>query len=307
MSKEVKVGLTITLALVALIWGLNYLKGTDLFTSTNNYYAVYNNVGGLVKSNPVILNGFKIGQVEKIEFLEDKSGRMVVKMLINDDVFIPKSATANITSSDLLGGKTIEIIYGDDKTPAPNNDTLKSSVDGTLTDQIKPFKDKAESLVVSLDSLSNSLSTTLNEGSRTSLQRSIANFEKATDGLNELINGPNSKLKLMLANVEHISNSIKNNMDEFDRIMKNFATMSDTLAKANLASTLENANKALAQTNQIMTKINNGQGSLGLLLNNDSLYYNLNNSAADLDKLLIDLKANPKRYIHFSVFGKKQQ
>lgn len=307
MSKEVKVGLTITLALVALIWGLNYLKGTDLFTSTNNYYSVYNNVGGLVKSNPVILNGFKIGQVESINFLEDKSGRMVVKMIINDNVFIPKSAIANISSSDLLGAKSIEIVYGDDKTPADNNDTLKSSIDGTLTEQIKPFKDKAESLVVSLDSLSNSINSTLNEGSRNSLQRSIANFEKATEGFNELVNGSNSKLRIMLSNIEHISNAIKNNMDEFDRIMKNFASMSDTLAKANLAATLENANKALEQTNQIMTKINSGQGSIGLLLNNDSLYMNLNNSASDLDKLLIDFKANPKRYVHFSVFGKKQQ
>lgn len=307
MSKEVKVGLTVVLALVALIWGLNYLKGTDLFTSTNNYYAVYSNVGGLVKSNPVVLNGFKIGQVDKIEFMEDKSGRMVVTLLVNDDVFIPKAAIANISSSDLLGGKAIEIIYTDDKTPSRNNDTLKSSIDGSLTEQIKPFKDKAESLVVSLDSLSHALSLTLNDGARGSLQRTIANLEKASTGFNDLVSNQQSKLRLMLNNVEQISYGIKNNMDEFDQIIKNFATMSDTLAKANLASTLANANKALAETNQIMAKINKGEGSLGLLLNNDSLYNNLNSTAANLDKLLIDFKANPKRYVHFSVFGKKQQ
>jgi phospholipid/cholesterol/gamma-HCH transport system substrate-binding protein len=307
LSKEVKVGTIVTVALAGLIWGLNYLKGTDLFTTTNKYYAVYSTVGGLVKSNPVVLNGFKIGQVEKIEFLEDKSGRMLITMLIDDDVFIPKSGVANITSSDLLGSKAIEIIYDGDKTPANNKDTLKSSIDGSLTEQIKPFKDKAESLVTSLDSLSNALSLTLNDKSRQSLQNTIFNLEKATSGLNDLVNNQQSKLRLMLNNAEQISLAVKNNTDEFSRIMANFATISDTLAKANLAATLANANKVLGETNSILSKINKGEGSLGLLLNNDSLYNNLNSTAANMDKLLIDFKANPKRYVHFSVFGKKKQ
>jgi len=134
ISNEVKVGIAFTLTIAGFFWGMNFLKGTDLFSTSNKYYVVYDDVNGIVKSNPVIMNGFKIGQVDKIVYAEDKSGRLIVTLRVDDNVFIPKSSNAAIVSSDLLGSKAIELEMSEDKTPAKNGDTLVGNVQSGLTE-----------------------------------------------------------------------------------------------------------------------------------------------------------------------------
>ena len=141
LSNEVKVGILVTGAIAALLWGLNYLKGKDIFSSSNEYYALYENVNGLVASNAVILNGFKVGQVAKLEFLPDHSGRMLATLRINSDVFVPKNSVARIVSSDLFGSRAIEIGLSDQTNPALDGHTLIPDVQPTLGSQIMPLKD----------------------------------------------------------------------------------------------------------------------------------------------------------------------
>lgn len=309
-SNEIKVGILVTVALVASIWGLNYLKGKDLFSSNKDYYAVYENVNGLVSSNSIILNGFKVGQVAKLEFLPDHSGRMLATFRIQSDVFVPKNSIARIVSSDLFGSRAIEIGLSNSADPALDGDTLIPDVEPTLGSQILPVKDKAEMLLVSIDSLSFAIREILNPQTRKNLaaaidglHKTVVNLEHASSGVDNLLTSDQSKLNKILNNVESISLNLKNNNEKIANILKNLSSLSDSLAKSQIASAVNNANKALAEASAVITKINKGQGSLGMLLNNDSLYNNLNNSAADLDKLLIDLKANPKRYVTISVFG----
>ena len=148
ISNEVKVGIAVVITIAGLIWGLNYLKGTDLFATTNKYFVVYNNVNGIVKSNPVIMNGYKIGQVDKIEYTKDKSGRLVVTLKIDDNIFVPKSSNAVIVSSDLLGSKAIELEFGNDGTPAKTE--IRSDVESGLTELFKPLKIKLKGLLLRL-------------------------------------------------------------------------------------------------------------------------------------------------------------
>ena len=310
IRNEVKVGFIVTAAIVGLIWGINFLKGIDLFSRTTTVYAVYDSVEGLVKSNAVILKGYRIGQVQKLEFIPDKSGRMLATIKISRQVFVSKSSTAQIINSDLFGGKAINIELGTDPEPLVEGDTLKSEVISGLSEQIGPIKDKAESLIQSLDSVANAMHLLLDQKTRKNLSKSfeslskiLATFENTSKSLDKMLSSEQSRLNLMIANAESITSNIKNNNEKISNILNNFSQLSDTLVKANFANTLMNANKTMSETASIMQKINKGEGSLGMLVNNDSLYKNLSATASDLDKLIIDLKANPKRYVHVSVFG----
>ncbi|OQB64755.1 MAG: mce related protein [Bacteroidetes bacterium ADurb.Bin141] len=307
ISNEVKVGIAVVITIAGLIWGLNYLKGTDLFATTNKYFVVYNNVNGIVKSNPVIMNGYKIGQVDKIEYTKDKSGRLVVTLKIDDNIFVPKSSNAVIVSSDLLGSKAIELEFGNDGTPAKNGDTLVGDVESGLTEQIKPLKNKAEGLVTSLDSLSFALSQLLNDNSRNSLNKTFSNLEKISSGLDQLINSENSRLRSFITNADGVAGNLNKNSNNINDILKNVNSLSDSLSRLQLNATIERLNNTVNELNSVLSKIDKGEGSLGKLVNNDSLYVNLNNASANLDKLLIDLKANPGRYVHVSVFGRKDK
>lgn len=314
LSKEVKVGLLVTGALAALIWGMNYLKGLDLFSSTNKYFAVYNRVDGLVPSSDVILNGVKIGQVQHIEFMEDNSGRILTTLIVSSKVFIGKGSTARIISSDLLGGRVVDMVLDTASPRAENGDTLQSEIQTTLSDQMMPVKDKAENLIESLDSLAVALHSILNPNNQdnlnagfTSLSKTLKNLEQASGSLDKMLSSDDGKLKRMIDNIESISANIKNNNENLALALKNIASITDSIAKSNLTSTINHANSTLKETSAIMEKINKGEGTMGMLINNDSLYNALERSASDLDKLLIDLKENPKRYVHVSVFGGKSK
>jgi phospholipid/cholesterol/gamma-HCH transport system substrate-binding protein len=310
IRNEVKVGIIVTAAIAGLIWGINYLKGVDLFSRTTKVYAIYDNVEGLVKSNAVILKGYRIGQVQDLKFLPDKSGRMIATIYISRKVFVSKNSVAQIINSDFFGGKAINVELGNDPRPVDEGDTLQSQVISGLSEQIGPIKDKAESLIQSLDSVATALHLLLDDKTRNNLSKSfeslskiLVTFESTAKNLDRLLGSEQSKLNRMIANAESITENLNKNSEKISNILDNFSQISDSLAKANLANTLLNANKVMSETAAIMQKINKGEGSLGMLVNNDSLYKNLSTTAADLDKLIIDLKANPRRYVHFSMFG----
>ena len=310
ISNELRVGILVTLSLALLIWGLNYLKGKDFFTTSHKYYAVYDNVDGLVKSNIVIMNGYRIGIINKIEFLADHSGKLLVTLMINSDVFISKDATANIYSSDFLGSKGMRITLGKDKRSVENGDTLigilETNLVSRLETQVGPIKNKAESLIVSLDSTTRMLRDIFDTNTKHNLKSTISHLNNSLGSMDNMINSDNGKLKIMLENMESITTNFKLHNKEIGLIIDNLSQVSDSLAKVHFASAINNADLVMEKTYQVMDKINKGEGSLGLLVNDEKLYHSLETTAKDLDDLLKDLKTNPKRYVHFSMFGKKQ-
>lgn len=311
LSNEVKTGILITLTLAAFIWGLNYLKGKDVFTSRNRYFAVYSNVDGLVSSNPVFMNGYRIGIVNDIAFSPDKSGKLIVTLLIDKNVFVARNSVAKIFSSDLIGTKALRIDLGDSKESLSDNDTLKAELEYSFAQQVGkemgPIKDKTERLIETIDSLAVLMRQFLDSDTRSSLHRSIDHLESTMASADRLMGDERGKLLTMLGNMESITANLKNSNEEISHTLQNFSQISDTIAAVHFAEIIHTTQKTMEEANLAFSKINKGQGTIGQLVQNDSLYRNLENSSKNLDKLLIDLKEHPGRYIHFSVFGKKNK
>ncbi|HVA99284.1 MAG TPA: MlaD family protein [Bacteroidia bacterium] len=319
LTKEVKLGIVVTAALALFIFGFNFLKGRNIFSNPEIVYAVYTHIDGLVEANPVLVNGFKVGHVQDIEMLPDTSGKIIVTFVINDkNARIPKNSVAKIISSDLLGSKAVQIVFGNGASFVQSGDTMSAGTEDNLKDavnkQIQPLKDKAENLISSIDSVIIVVQSVFNKGTTTnisksveSIRQSLQNFEHTSQNLDLLVSSEKGKLSVIFSNIESISTNLANNNKKLTNMMNNFSSISDSLAKANLKSSIDNANIALSNAAEIMKKINQGKGSMGMLVNNDTLYNKLQASADQLDKLFEDIREHPKRYVHFSVFGGKDK
>lgn len=307
LNKETKIGIIAALIITCFIWGFNFLKGKNLLTTNDSFYAVYSNIGGLEEASPVTISGFKVGVVESIKLHKNKKDKIVVKFSLQEDLSIPLNTEAIIYPASLIAGKAIKINFSDSKEFHLNGDTLigilEQDLISNLSDELIPVKDKIENLVVSMDSVL----AIFDNQRKENLKNSLDNLEQITNNLSELLDTDNSKLAKILSNAESISNNLKNNNEQIAKILTNFSNISDSIEHANIKTTILNANKTLAEFSEISTKINSGEGTVGMLINNDSLYTNLNNLASDLDSLIIDLNENPKRYVHFSLFGKKDK
>jgi phospholipid/cholesterol/gamma-HCH transport system substrate-binding protein len=314
ISREIKLGITAVTAIAFFIWGFNFLKGKDVFQQEREFYAVYPLVNGLTASNPVFINGIKVGLVKEVGFMEDGSNRILVEFALTNSIPVPSNTIARIYSSDLMGSKAIELVLGNSTTLAKVGDTLKSEVQVSLQEevnrQVLPLKTKAEALMLSIDSAMTVIRYVFNEKTRENLEMSflsikntIANLESTTGNLDTLMSAQRGKISLIVGNVEAISANLKNNNQKISNILANFSSISDTLARIRISETIEHLNTTLAKTSDIMTKIQSGNGTVGKLIASDSLHKELTESARQLDLLLEDMRLNPKRYVHFSVFG----
>lgn len=303
LTKETKIGIIAVITFALLIWGFNFLKGKNIIVTSNYYYAVYDHIDGLEDASPVMLSGFKIGVVETIKFHKQQRDKLVVRFSVNKDVDLPINTIAVIEPATLIAGKIINLKFSEATQFHSKGDTLIGEVKPGLESELIPIKNKAEQLISSLDSVLSIFDAERRQG----LKNSLDNIENITGDLSGLVAEEKQKLAKILTNFESISNNLKNNNEKISTVLTNFSSISDSLAQANIKTTVLNANKTLAELGDIVEKINNGEGTIGLLVNNDSLYVNLNKLAADLDSLVIDLNENPKRYVHFSLFGKKDK
>ena len=318
LSKEVKVGIVTTAAIGCFIFGFNFLKGKNLFSTQRKFYAIYQDIDGLVDANPLLINGFRVGMVGDIELLNDNSGKILVTLIMDDDAQIPKNSIARVVSSDILGSKAVQLILGNGNAYAVDGDTLVSAQEDNLktavNKTIAPLQKKAEGLIASIDSVMVVVQEVFNEHTRKNLAKSfenikdaIASLETTSYRLDTMVIAEKAKISSILGKINILATTLSNNSGKLENIISNFSNISDSLAKSNITSTINNANVVLSQAAHIMTKVNNGEGSLGLLVNSDSLYRKLDKSSEDLDKLLKDLRINPERYVHISVFGKKDK
>ncbi|NOU19928.1 MAG: MCE family protein [Bacteroidales bacterium] len=311
ITREAKIGFFAILCLAAMFWGINFLKGKNIFSPNNIYYTIFNQVDGLENTNPVLINGFKVGLVKNIKFEEGNTGRFLVTLLVGKKYKIPENTIAKMISTSIIGGKAIklEVISGG-KLHNPG-DTLPGQIETGLIDQlghqIAPVKQKAENLMVELEKTLKIMSEVFNEENRVQLSQSFANLNKALYSINQTAAefdttmSPNGTMRRILSNVESISSNLKNSNKDISKIVKNFSAISDTMAKIKIASTMIQVDSAMRQFNAVVTKINSGKGTLGNLINNDTLFFNLENASKSLELLIKDVKENPKRYINFSV------
>ena len=300
MNKELKIGFVALLAIVALFIGVNYLKGLDVLNPSRKFYAKYENIGGLKVGSSVFVNGYQVGMVSNIDLLANENQQLLVTISIEKDFDIPKNSILKIVNQDLMGTKSINLILGDAASFAVDEDTLISGMEGSLQDevsaQILPLKIKTEELIGSIDSVMTIITAILDKDARENLSNSLQSLDQTFLLMNQTMIKVN---QIVDQNDERISSIVKNleaNNDEITNILKNFSNISDDIAQSNIKNLLTSLSAA-------SKKINDSEGSLGMLINDKDLYLNLEKSSKELEALIKDIKANPKRYVSFSIIG----
>ncbi|MBL7950780.1 MAG: MCE family protein [Flavobacteriales bacterium] len=298
-----------------LIFGVNFLRGLDLFQKRNVYHAVYNNVAGITSASPVYYNGFKVGQVIKTALMPDGSGHVAVSFQINEDALaIPKNTKVQIYSADLFS-RALQMDLGTGEL-AEAGDTLVGDVQLSLTDavsaQMDPLKAKAEGMISKVDSVLNAFQQMLNkkavgdiDSSFTSIRDALESLSSTAERLDRLVAVESVTLSATLKNLETVSGTLARNSDEMDHIFTNLDTLSADLAKGRLRKIMDELAVASTEMKKAAMAISSGEGTMGKLMKDDSLYTNLNSASRELDLLLEDLRVNPNRYL--SIFGKKDR
>ena len=288
--------------LVITIFSFNYLKGINLLEKSRHFLVVYENVEGLVASNPVTINGFKIGNVQKINLSADGTNRLEIKLMIDNEVEFSKSSKAELYETGLIGGKAIAIIPNyEDSSIAESGDYLQGTIKPGLTElvnqKLTPLQDKLESAIQNADNVMLNINELLSDETKTSLQQSILNFKNISESLYETTNNVNS---IILKN----SNTIENSLNNIESSSKNINEITQSVSDANVSDLILKLNSTVTNFNLALSKINNGNGSISKLLENDAIFNNLEKATSELEALINDIKANPNRYVHFSIFGK---
>jgi phospholipid/cholesterol/gamma-HCH transport system substrate-binding protein len=311
--KAYGIGLSFIVALILFIWGYNFLKGNDIFGKETVYYAQYSQVNGLVNANPVMINGLRVGKVKNIYFNPDMSGKVIVSITLTSDFPVPDNSVARIFSADLMGSKAIDLVLGNSKQMAQDGDTINSGVEAGLmaevNAQVQPIKRKAENLLASIDTLVLSFQLIFNESARdnlkesfNSIRKTFSNLEDASGTLDTKMASELNRISSILVKLDSLMFTLSENRENIGQIVTNFKVISDSLSQSDIPGTFANINTTLLDMQVLLQSIQDGKGTLGQLMVNDSLYNQLTNSAASLDSLLLDVKANPKRYVKFSVF-----
>ena len=318
ISKEVKIGVVAVIGLVVLFFGLQFLKGLNLFSNTNTYTMVFDNVNGLGTAAPIYANGVKVGNVGTIKYDYQSGGDILVSAEIDKQLQVPQNARAEI-ESDLMGNMKINLIF-----PNKKSDFLQpgGQIDGRLysgaLDKAGAMVPEIQEMLPKLDSILASVNTLL---ASPALVQSLQNMEVITSNLKQTSHEATELMRALNSSVPSIASKADGILGKADNAMGSAQILAGNLSKVDVAPTIELVNTTLTSTNEAMAKLNTSmsdinkltadlnsqKGSLGKLMNDPNLYNNLSNTARSADSLLTDLKAHPKRYVHFSIFGKKDK
>jgi len=309
ITNETKIGALATVSIALLILGFNFLKGKNIFEREKDIYAIFPKVDGLSTSDAVRINGYQVGKVTTIKETDQELTGVVVGIQITKDIRIPRDSYA-IINVNPLGSTVINIIKGSSTNHISEGDTLLTVVGTGLLDDLKnsltPTMDKVSGTLASLDSLIEITGATMDATTRLNLQHTIRNLETSSASLNAML-AAQSSLNKSLLNVESITSNLKNNKDTINKVLANAEKFSANLASMDIIGVMEKLQKTANELNQTIVKINNGEGSLGLLMNDKKLYSHLTSSANSLNILLQDFRLHPKRYVNVSLFGGKNK
>lgn len=303
MSKEFKIGLLTLISGVMLYTGVNFLKGSDFFSSDNEYYAFYQNVSGLNVSSAVKLNGLVVGRVDAIEIDKD---RIKVSLHIRKDIKIGKNSVAMLAGDGLLGGKMIDLKLDRKSTPLENHTKIKSD---EAKDMIAEVTQKADPIIAKVDSILGNVNGILKEfkGMGGQVGDLLVDVNLTAKELNGLLRNNQGNLSATMTNFKTLSSNLVQTERSLKPSLDNLNKFTSELSAMELQKTVDGLNTSLAQLNDVLTSVNQGEGSLGALLKDKGLYNNLDEITENLNKIMVDLRANPKRYVQFSVFGKKEK
>ena len=302
-KNEIKTGVLVLLGIGLFVFGFSYLKSNDIFVSDRTFYAVYDDVEGVVNGTPVTVNGFPVGSIQNISFFKNNS--LLVKFRVENDIKFSINSIAQIYETGLIGGKALAIIPANDNSRvAVYNDTLVSSVAPGLTElvneKLTPLQENIESMIVSANNVLDKVNAIFDDPTRANLRTSVSDFSETIKDLKET-----SKMikSVMKSNKLSIDQTITNVLD----ISTDLSEISKTINQSELSTTMKNFKNSSEGLSRVLNNINEGNGTISKLIDNDSLFQNLNDASKSIDLLIEDIRLNPKRYIHFSVFGKKNK
>lgn len=311
ISHEVKVGAVALITIIAFILMFEFLKGTALFTSTDTYHIVYDNIAGLTESNPVEINGYQAGVVQDVRLINDGSGLILVSLSVDKNFNIPKDTKAEITTATLIAGMKIILRMGESSEMCHSHDTLQGYVATSIIDRLgqtfSPLEGNITSIIVRLDSVVSALNSVFTPEMTGNIRSAMSDVSSVTSDLKEVSNSSKDELTAAIADLQTFTAMLSANSTTLDSTLKNIGGISEELASADLGTTLASLRSSLSGLETIVKGISQGEGSAGKLMTNDSLYNNLSNTLGSLDLLLRDMRENPKKYVHFSLFGKKAE
>ena len=304
MNKEVKVGIIGVIGLVFFYLGSNFLKGIDFFSPINRYYALYENVDGLIVANPIIVNGFTVGRVSDIKILQNRENKILVSMDIDEGLVIGSNSKATLSSNDFLGSKAIVLTIGDITNPIDEGDTINSEIAGGLTELLEKATPITDNLGVTISRLNDILSSL--RGSGDMITNTLGNLNDVLTNTNDLIDNNEETLTNTLSNLNNLTEDLSQKLKDIDPIIEGANNMISNFNKVDFESTFNQIDILLSSVNGVFDNLESGEGgTLSLLLSDDSLYNNLNKTAFDLDKLLKHINENPKHF--FAPLGKSRK
>ena len=296
-TKEIKIALVVIAGLIILFFGMNYLKGLDIFSSSNKYFISFKDISGLASSSPIYADGYKVGVVRNINYDYNNAGSIMVEASIDNQLRIPKGSSAEIIS-DMLGNVKVNLLLANNpRERVEPGGIINGDINAGTLGQMKDIVPAVINMLPKLDSIVTSLNILLTDPS---LANSLHNVEKISNNLIVTT----SSLNTMLYN---LNKDVPTLMCKAGRIMDNTEVLTSNLNKIDVTGTMSRIDDTLDNIHQFTSCLNNNSGSLGLLMNDPCLYNNLNATIKSADSLMIDLKAHPKRYVHFSIFGKKDK
>ena len=306
MSKEIKVGLLAIVAIAALVIGFNFLRGSNLLSSASTYYATYPSVEGLNAGAPVILNGIKVGQVKDLELQPDKGNVVRVALEMQKGIVLGDSTVASLGGS-LLGSKNISLALGRNGKVFTGGEELRTQSDAGIAGLATALQARALPVLSSLDSTLRHVNAIINKDAETNIQGTLRSARNSTEALQSLIESNQRNINQITTNLAQMSSALNKTTSKLDRIAVNFSQLSDSLKEAPVAPALRRLNATMAEAQTTVASLNRAlndkSSSMGKLLTDSTLYHNLTATTASSNDLLVDFKANPKRDVHFSVFG----
>lgn len=306
MKTEIKIGIVGFGILLLLFFGIKFLKGIDVFQKETTYYVFYDNVSGMYEGNYIYLNGMKVGYVKDIEAMGERAEKFLVTVAVDSKIKITDDSKMVFFSADILGSKAMKIELGNGNRILENKDTIMGGVELGMLDKLGS---SIAPMAQNLDSILFATKNILNQQTQNNLQHTFANLEATSERLSSisgqfdnLMKNEKEKIGKIISNTESITSNLKNNNDELNNIISKIGQITDTVAQAQLGSTILQTTQTLEKLNNVLGVIEKGKGNIGLLINDEGLYKSLDESAKKLDALIEDIKANPKKYINVSVF-----
>ncbi|MGI6222918.1 MAG: MlaD family protein [Prevotella sp.] len=304
LTNEVKIALVAIVGIVVLFFGLNFLKGMSIFSTDNTYYIKFHNISGLSSSNPIYADGYQVGVVKDIIYDYSGKGDILVKFDVDNNLRIPKGSSAEITS-DIMGNVKMNLLLANNpRERVEPGDTLEGAVSGSMLSQVAGVIPQVEKLIPKLDSILTSLNALMADPA---LAQSLHNIRTITANLTVSSEQLNSLMANVNQQVPGVLGKANTAMSTANSVLENTDKFTANLAAIDVDGTMRQVNEAIANVNSLTTKMNSRDNTLGLLMNDASLYHNLNSTVAHADSLMINLREHPKRYVHFSLFGKKDK